>query len=92
MVKKDFIEIIARETGLNKAIVRLVLDRFLLEMRNSLLRYERIELRNFGVFTPQKSCPKVGRNLKTGEQVSIPSQWKIRFKPSRYFSRLNKKE
>jgi hypothetical protein len=72
MVKKDFIEIIARETGLNKAIVRLVLDRFLLEMRNSLLRYERIELRNFPVHIdlPHSSEKETGTGVIVKESFS----------------------
>jgi len=89
MVKKDFIEKITRETGLNRTIVRLVVERFLDETREALLRCERIEIRNFGVFTPKKTAPKVGRNLKTGESIPIGERWKVTFRASRYFKRLN---
>ena len=89
MVKKDLIEKISRETGLNKEMVRLVVERFLGEARDALLRHERIELRNFGVFVIRRTAPKVGRNLKTGEAIPIEQRWKIAFKPSRVFRQIN---
>ena len=85
MVKKDFIERISRKTGLNKSVVRLVVEKFLKEIKESFLRGERIEIRNFGVFYVKTQKPKKGRNLKTGESVNIPEREKIMFKPSKIF-------
>jgi nucleoid DNA-binding protein len=89
MVKKDFIEKIAEETGLNKTIVRLVVEKFLQHVRETLLNFGRIEIRNFGVFNVKKRNPKKGRNLKTGETVEVPGRWKVVFKPSKFFRKMN---
>ncbi|OQB72407.1 MAG: Integration host factor subunit alpha [candidate division TA06 bacterium ADurb.Bin131] len=92
MIKKDIIEEITKETGLSKPVVRLVIEKFITQMRTSLLEKQRIELRNFGVFKVKKVRPKKGRNLKTGETVPVPERWKVTFKPSKVFLKLNSPE
>ena len=92
MIKKDIVERIAAETGLNKAMVRLIIEKFLKEMRASLFRMERVELRNFGVFRTKKHLAKKGRNMKTGETIPVPERWKIHFKPSRIFRAMNSRD
>ena len=58
MVKKDFIEIIAEKTGLNRVIVKKILDVFLQTVRSSLIAGERIEIRNLGVFSVKRRKAK----------------------------------
>ena len=41
-------------------------------MKNALGRGERIELRRFGVFNVKPRKTGIGRNPRTGQQVSIP--------------------
>lgn len=89
MIKKNFVEEIAEETGLSKSVVKMIVEKFIDKLRESLLKNERIELRNFGVFKLKKVKPKKARNLKTGEEISVPERWKVTFKPSRIFSKLN---
>ncbi|MCX7704904.1 MAG: integration host factor subunit beta [bacterium] len=89
MIKKDFVEEIAKETGLSKSMIRMIVEKFIDQIRESLLKKERIELRNFGVFKVKKVKPKKGRNLRTGEQIPVPERWKVTFKPSRIFLQLN---
>ena len=68
MVKKEIIEQISEKTGLNKTIVKKVVDEFLKTLSDAFVRGERIELRNFGVFYLKRFKRKVGRNPKTGEK------------------------
>ncbi|HOK80682.1 MAG TPA: HU family DNA-binding protein [bacterium] len=89
MIKKDIIEEISKQTGLSKPVVRMVVEKFILQVRNSLLKKERIELRNLGVFNVKKMKAKKGRNLKTGEEIPVPERWKVTFKPSKIFLKLN---
>ena len=89
MIKKDIIEEIAKQTGLKKPMVRMVVEKFISEIRQALLNKERIEIRNLGVFKVKKVKAKKGRNLKTGEEIPVPERWKVTFKPSRFFSQLN---
>ncbi|MCM8759449.1 MAG: integration host factor subunit beta [Candidatus Omnitrophica bacterium] len=89
MIKKDFVEEIVKETGLSKSMVKMIIEKFIDNLRESLLKKERIEIRNFGVFKVKKVKPKKGRNLRTGEEIPVPERWKVTFKPSKIFSQLN---
>ncbi|MCL5674870.1 MAG: integration host factor subunit beta [Candidatus Omnitrophica bacterium] len=90
MIKKDFIKKISYQTGLNDGIVKLIIERFLREIRAALSRQERIEIRNFGVFYIKNTKAKKGRNMKTGETIDIPERQKIVFKPTKIFHMENK--
>ncbi|MCX7917521.1 MAG: integration host factor subunit beta [bacterium] len=83
MIKKDIIEKISDTTGLNKTMVKSVIDEFLNIMKECLENKERVELRNFGVFYFKKTKAKKVRNPKTGEEFILPERTKIVFKPSR---------
>lgn len=89
MIKKDIIEEIVKETGLSRPVVKMVVEKFINQIRKSLLNKERIELRNLGVFKVKRVKPKKGRNLRTGEEIPVPERWKVTFKPSKIFIQLN---
>ncbi|MDX5936827.1 HU family DNA-binding protein [Acidithiobacillus thiooxidans] len=42
---------------------------------------ERIEIRDFGVFTLHAIAAKAGRNPKTGASVNVPAKRSVHFKP-----------
>jgi len=88
MIKQDFVESIADKTGLNKVMVKSVLEAFLDELRQALCDGRRVELRNLGVFTAKKRKRRVGRNPRTGESVPVPERIRVCFKLSRFFSRI----
>ncbi|OZO45671.1 integration host factor subunit beta, partial [Pseudomonas fluorescens] len=44
---------------------------------------ERIEIRGFGSFSLHYRAPRVGRNPKTGESVSLPAKHVPHFKPGK---------
>lgn len=83
MIKKEIVERVAKNTGLNKVIVKRIVDEFLKILSDCFVNKERVELRNFGVFYFKNTKPKKARNPKTGEEVIIPQRMKIVFKPSR---------
>ena len=53
------------------------------EIRKSLKRGERIELRGFGVFSTNIQKSRISRNPKTGEKVNTPEKKTIHFKMSK---------
>ena len=83
MIKKEIIEKISENTGLNKVIVKRIVDEFLKVLFVAFLNKERVELRDFGIFYFKKTKSKKGRNPKTGQLVIIPERTKIVFKPSK---------
>ncbi|MCM8771506.1 MAG: HU family DNA-binding protein [Candidatus Omnitrophica bacterium] len=83
MIKKEIIEKIVETTGLNRVIIKRVVDEFLNILYSCFENKERVELRNFGVFYFKKVKPKKARNPKTGEEVLIPERLKLVFKPTK---------
>lgn len=88
MIKADLVEKVSQRTGLDKVVVKNIVDSFLINLRQALEQGQRIELRNFGVFQVRRRRAKVGRNPRTGERVEIPERLKITFKPSKSFKKL----
>lgn len=56
--------------------VKTILD----AMAESLAHGQRIEIRGFGSFSLNYRPPRVGRNPKTGDKVSVPEKYVPHFK------------
>ena len=70
------------------------LDKFtniiLSEIKNTLKRGERVELRGFGIFSTHIQKSRISRNPKTGEKVNTPEKKTIHFKMAKeLFKKLN---
>ena len=52
-------------------------------LKNAMGRGQRIELRRFGVFSVRPRKTGIGRNPRTGAEVSIPPGKAVRFKPGK---------
>ena len=60
------------------------------EIKSTLKRGERVELRGFGVFSTNIQKPRISRNPKTGEKVHTPEKRTIHFKMAKdLFNKLN---
>ena len=60
------------------------------EIKNTLKRGERVELRGFGIFSTNIQKARISRNPKTGEKVNTPTKKTIHFKMSKeMFKKLN---
>ena len=65
-------------------------DIILKEIKQSLKRNERVELRGFGVFSSNTQKARISRNPKTGEKVNTPEKKTIHFKMAKdLFKKLN---
>ena len=68
-------------------------DIILQEIKKTLRRGERVELRGFGVFSSNIQKARISRNPKTGEKVNTPEKKTIHFKMSKdLFKKLNNNE
>ena len=66
------------------------LDIFLEEIRNTLKRGERVEIRGFGSWSTRIQKARLSRNPKTGEKVLTPKKRTIHFKMAKeMFNKLN---
>jgi len=69
------------------------LNIFLSEIKNTLKRGERVELRGFGIWSTHIQKARTSRNPKTGEKVLTPEKKTIHFKMAKeLFNKLNKNE
>ena len=65
---------------------------FLNEIKNSLKKGERVELRGFGIWSTHTQKSRISRNPKTGEKVQTPEKKTIHFKMAKeMFNKLNNK-
>ncbi len=65
-------------------------DIILKEIKQTLKRGERVELRGFGVFYTNIQKARISRNPKTGEKVNTPEKKTINFKMAKdLFNKLN---
>ena len=63
------------------------------EIKSTLRRGERVELRGFGVFSTNTQKARISRNPKTGEKVHTPTKKTIHFKMAKdLFKKLNNHE
>lgn len=88
MIKLDIINQVIARTGISKAKAEQAVEAIFRSMRTALERGERIELRGFGVFTVRPRKTGVGRNPRTGAEVSIPPGRAVRFKPGKELQSL----
>ena len=60
--------------------IALAVQTILDSMVGALRKNERIEIRGFGSFSLNYRPPRVGRNPKSGDKVSVPEKWVPHFK------------
>jgi nucleoid DNA-binding protein len=83
LIKQDLIQRVAERTGLPRTKAESAVDAIFEGMKNALGTGDRIELRGFGVFTVKPRKTGVGRNPRTGTEVTIAPGKAVRFKPGK---------
>ena len=83
MIKVDLVNQIVARTGVAKTKAEQAVDTIFDSMKQALKRDDRIELRGFGVFSVKPRKTGIGRNPRTGSEVSIPPGKAVRFKPGK---------
>ena len=88
MIKLDIITEVVTRTGITKTKAELAVETVFESMKKALAKGDRIELRGFGVFNVKPRKTGIGRNPRTGEEVSIPPGKAVRFKPGKELQAL----
>ncbi|QIJ00961.1 integration host factor subunit beta [Stutzerimonas balearica] len=94
MTKSELIERIVSQQGmLSSKDVELAIKTMLEQMAQALATGERIEIRGFGSFSLHYRAPRIGRNPKTGQSVSLDGKYVPHFKPGKELrDRVNDEE
>lgn len=78
---------LADEMGLSKAAAKIYTDFIFQNMIEHIENGDEVNIKMFGKFKMDVTAPRTGRNVRTGEVVSIPAKHKIKFEMSRVLSR-----
>ena len=88
LIKLDIINEVVNKTGITKTKAEMAVETVFEKMKRALEQGDRIELRGFGVFTVKPRKTGIGRNPRTGAEVSIPPGKAVRFKPGKELQTL----
>jgi len=84
VTKSELIEALAKKQPLlTLKEVELAVKCLIEKMNQALSTGNRIEIRGFGSFSLHKRPPRIGRNPKTGESVSLSEKHVPHFKPGK---------
>lgn len=82
ITRADLCESVYQKVGLSRSESAELVESFLNEISDCLVRGESVKLSSFGSFVVRSKNERVGRNPKTGEEVPILPRRVLVFKPS----------
>jgi integration host factor subunit alpha len=82
VTREDLSEAVHKKIGLSRSDSATLVELVLKEITDRLEQGETVKLSSFGSFVVRNKGPRMGRNLKTGEEMQIPSRRVMVFKPS----------
>lgn len=71
MTRADLTEAVYHEVGLSRSESAELVESVLGEISNTLADGQTVKISSFGSFSVREKAQRVGRNLKTGEEVPI---------------------
>ena len=83
MIKLDIVNAVVTNANIKRSDAERAVETVFEALKNAMGRGQRIELRRFGVFNVKPRKTGIGRNPRTGEEVSIPPGKAVRFKPGK---------
>ena len=86
MTKADIVSEIAKKTGVEKTQIQTIVEAFMEEVKESLVKEENVYLRGFGSFIIKKRAEKVARNISKNTTITIPAHNIPAFKPAKSFA------
>jgi nucleoid DNA-binding protein len=83
LTKNDIVRTLAEKYELEIASTRRVVQGTLDMVLEALLKGDKVELRNFGVFEVIERKGRIARNPKSKQEVYIPERKVVKFKPGK---------
>ena len=83
VTKKELVDRISETTQAKRIVVKRIVQAFLDEIVDELMKENRLEFRDFGVFETKTRAERVAQNPKTLERVTVPSKRTVKFKMGR---------
>lgn len=90
MIKKDYVDRIVNNTGIQRKDVNIVVNELFSLMTEDLINQEPITISNFGSFETNKTKPINVYNPIDGKLVKVEEQLRVHFKTSNYIKNSRK--
>ena len=81
--KKEIVKEVSEQANLTQTEVKSIIQTTFDVILAALVRGEKVELRNFGVFMVKDRAERRARNPRTGEEVIVPKKRVVIFRPGR---------
>jgi integration host factor subunit alpha len=89
VTKGDIIEAVYEKLGgFSKKEVSELVDMVFEVMKDTLQQGDKVKVSGFGNFVVKHKNERIGRNPKTGEEITISSRRVLTFKPSQVLKKL----
>jgi integration host factor subunit beta len=93
ITRKELVDRIAERTQSKQVLTRMVIQQFLDEIVSELVKGNRLEFRDFGVFETKVRTAREAQNPKTLEKVHVPPKRAVKFKMGRVMrAKMNNRE
>ncbi|QMV18338.1 integration host factor subunit beta [Granulicella sp. 5B5] len=83
MTKADLVDQVVALGDLTRRDGEVIVETLFDSIISALKGNDKVEVRGFGSFRTRQRKPRIGRNPKTGESVSVPAKRVPYFKPSK---------
>ena len=88
----SILDSIVDKNSVSKVFARSLVKEMALVIQQGLLRDSNVHLNGLGIFKLHAVAERPGRNIQTGERITIPAHRKVLFKPEKHLRELiNKK-
>ncbi len=85
MTKAELVNQIAAQTGYDRVTVLNVVESFMENVKDSVVKNENVYLRGFGSFITKTRKEKVARNISKNTSIVVPEHNIPAFKPAKEF-------
>lgn len=83
LTKPELINVVAEKTGMKKKDADIAVNAVLNSITETLNKGKQVSLVGFGTFDVRTRRERIGRNPRTGEQITIPASRRCVFRPGR---------
>jgi len=88
MIKLDIVKEIAKSFNLKDKDAHIIVDLILESLKETIIEFKRVEIRDFGIFLIKQRKARIGRNPKNKKEYPIPSRKVVVFKSGKEIKSL----
>jgi integration host factor subunit beta len=83
MIKIDIAREVAQSLSIKEKEALYIVDSLIDSLKECIIEYKRLEIRDFGIFQIKRRKERIGRNPKNKKEYPIPAHNALTFKPGK---------